>query len=261
MADAYWRYNADPRQLQQQQQQQMLPPSARAPNAAAPAAAGQQPLKRPRPAEYSDVPGSSEMAGYYPRDEERAGYAAAAAAAAARDTQALNASYERYLRTGQIQSHGAGPAGGSIRPAAGANAGYQLDDRVAIGGVEGRNVGFGTGMPEPPLPPDASNTLFIEGIPNDCERREVSHIFRPFVGFKEVRLVTKEPRHPGGDPIVLCFVDFTNAAQAAVAMEALQGYKFDEHDRTSPHLRLQFARFTGPRGQSGPGGGGGRIRR
>ncbi|CAM0912530.1 unnamed protein product [Alopecurus aequalis] len=252
MADAYWKYG-DPRQ-QQQQQQQMLPPSAGAPYAAA---AGQQPLKRPRPADYSaDVPGASEMAGYHPRDEERAGYAAA------RDTQALNASYERFLRTGQIQSYGAGPAGGSIRPPAGANAGYQADDRpvVAAGGRDGRNVGFGSGVSEPPLPPDASNTLFIEGIPTDCERREVSHIFRPFVGFQEVRLVNKEPRHPGGDPIVLCFVDFANAAQAAVAMEALQGYKFDEHDRNSPHLRLQFARFTGPRGQSGPVGGG-RIRR
>jgi hypothetical protein len=42
----------------------------------------------------------------------------------------------------------------------------------------------------------------------------------------------------------------------------LQVYKFDEHDRNLPHLRLQFARFTGPRGQSGPGGGGGgRVRR
>lgn len=40
------------------------------------------------------VPGAPEMAGYYPRDEERAGYRAA------RDTEALNASYERFLRTG-----------------------------------------------------------------------------------------------------------------------------------------------------------------
>lgn len=257
MADAYWRY-AD-LQRQQQQQQQMRTPSAGAPQsltAAAAAAAGQQPLKRPRPGDYSaDGPGAPEMASYYPRDEERPGYAAV------RDTQALNASYERFLRTGQIQSYGAGPAGGSVRPAAGASAGgYQADDRpgMAAGGMNGRNVGFGGGMPEPPLPPDASNTLFIEGIPTDCERREVSHIFRPFVGFQEVRLVNKEPRHPGGDPIVLCFVDFANAAQAAIAMEALQGYKFDEHDRSSPQLRLQFARFKGPRGQAGgPGGGGG----
>uniref|UniRef100_A0ACD6A9U7 Uncharacterized protein n=1 Tax=Avena sativa TaxID=4498 RepID=A0ACD6A9U7_AVESA len=257
MADAHWRY-ADPRQ-QHHQQQQMLPPSVGAQNAAAPGQQQQQqPLKRPRAADYSaDVHGAHEMAGYYPREEERAGYAAV------RETQALNASYERFLRTGQIQSYGAGPAGGSIRPAEGANDGYQPDDRpvVAAGGMDGRSTGFAGGISEPPLPPDASNTLFIEGIPTDCERREVSHIFRPFVGFQEVRLVTKDPRHPGGDPIVLCFVDFANAAQAAIAMEALQGYKFDEHDRSSPHLRLQYARFTGPRGQSGPGGGGGRVRR
>jgi len=48
-------------------------------------------------------------------------------------------------------------------------------------------------------------------------------IFRPFVGFREVRLVNKEPKHPGGDPIVLCFVDFAEATQAAIAMDALQG--------------------------------------
>nr|XP_051199096.1 protein MATERNALLY EXPRESSED GENE 5-like [Lolium perenne] len=74
----------------------------------------------------------------------------------------------------------------------------------------------------------------IEGIPTDCERREVSHIFRPFVGFKEVRLVTKDPRHPGGDPIVLCFVDFANAAQAAVSMEALQGKIYSVHPNHLP---------------------------
>ncbi|XBI06501.1 hypothetical protein VPH35_134509 [Triticum aestivum] len=177
MADAYWRYADLQRQQQQQQQQHMPPPSAGAPQSSL-AAARQQPLKRPRPGDYSaDGPGAPEMAGYYPRDEERPGYAVV------RDTQALNASYERFLRTGQIQSYGAGPAGGSIRPTAGASAGgYQADDRpgMAAGGMNGRNVGFGGGMPEPPLPPDASNTLFIEGIPPDCERREVSRILKTY---------------------------------------------------------------------------------
>jgi len=138
----------------------------------------------------------------------------------------------------------------------GGNAGYPVDERsmMAARGMDSRNIGYGGGMPEPPLPPDASNTLYIEGIPTGCTRREVSHIFRPFVGFREVRLVNKEPKHPGGDPIVLCFVDFAEATQAAIAMDALQGYKFDEHDRNSSNLRLQYARFTGPRGHSGPGG-------
>lgn len=62
MADAYWRYAAaDPRQQQQQQQQQH--PSAAAGAGAHPgmggapqmaaAAGGQQPMKRPRPADFS----------------------------------------------------------------------------------------------------------------------------------------------------------------------------------------------------------------
>uniref|UniRef100_A0A804R196 Uncharacterized protein n=1 Tax=Zea mays TaxID=4577 RepID=A0A804R196_MAIZE len=171
MADAYWRYAAAaPRQ---QQQQQQPPPSAGggvahpgmgggAPQMA-PAGGQQQPMKRPRPTEFSDVPGAPDTAGYYPRDEERAGYRAA------RDTESLNASYERFLRTGQIQSFGGGHAGEPIRPAVGGNAAYPVDDR--------------------------SMMAAREGVPSDCTRREVSHIFRPFVGFREVRLVNKEPKH------------------------------------------------------------------
>ncbi|PKI57453.1 hypothetical protein CRG98_022104 [Punica granatum] len=124
----------------------------------------------------------------------------------------------------------------------------------------GRNTGFGGQhpadiMPMPgrenvPLPPDASSTLFVEGLPADSTRREVAHIFRPFVGYKEVRLVTKESKHRNGDPLIFCFVDFVNPACAATAMSALQGYKMDEHDNDSTYLRLQFARNPGPR--SGP---------
>ncbi|KAJ9676931.1 hypothetical protein PVL29_022097 [Vitis rotundifolia] len=43
-----------------------------------------------------------------------------------------------------------------------------------------------------PLPPDASSTLYVEELPPDSTRRKVAHIFRPFVRYKEVRLVSKE---------------------------------------------------------------------
>jgi hypothetical protein len=106
----------------------------------------------------------------------------------------------------------------------------------------GMNYGFQPPMeavsrhgPEPALlPPDASPTLYIEGLPSDCTRREVARIlfvmmqcfgilsfslssmclelylfylcyiysltssldiFRPFVGYREVRLVSKEAKH------------------------------------------------------------------
>ncbi|KAG6478027.1 hypothetical protein ZIOFF_061459 [Zingiber officinale] len=52
---------------------------------------------------------------------------------------------------------------------------------------------------------------------------------------------------PDGEPLILCFDDFATPAQAAISLEALQGYKFDENDRDSANLRLQFACFPGPR--------------
>ncbi|KAF9624285.1 hypothetical protein IFM89_009193 [Coptis chinensis] len=88
-------------------------------------------------------------------------------------------------------------------------------------GGKGQNIGIPCGKPEIPLPADASNTpLVCRGIAWKLYTKR--NIFRPFVGFKEVRLVSKEARHPGGDQLVLCFVDFGTPAQATTAMDALQ---------------------------------------
>ncbi|MCO5551363.1 hypothetical protein L7F22_004865 [Adiantum nelumboides] len=99
-----------------------------------------------------------------------------------------------------------------------------------------------------PLPADASPTLFVEGIPIECTRREVAHIFRPFRGFKEVRIVQKESKRSGGELFVLCFAEFEDSYSAAKALDSLQGYKLDDLDHGSEPLRLQFARVGGPRG-------------
>ncbi|KAF8413371.1 hypothetical protein HHK36_001352 [Tetracentron sinense] len=222
MGDGYWRYG-DGRQP------------------AIPSLAG----KRPR-SDY-DLPGEHELLGYFPRDDERG------APRIARDTESIGASYDRYLRNA-ISSYGGGESG---IPLSGGMTGHPIEDPrlVGIGGMDpsmgekSRNMGFRGGRPEMPLPPDASNTLFVEGLP-------ANYIFRPFVGFREVRLVSKESRNSGGEPLVLCFVDFATPAHAATAMDALQGYKFDEHERDSADLRLQFARHPGPRS-----GGGSRGRR
>lgn len=45
---------------------------------------------------FEDVPAGPEIAGYYPRDEGRAGYRAV------KDAEAIGASYDRYLRDGVI---------------------------------------------------------------------------------------------------------------------------------------------------------------
>ncbi|KAI3814810.1 hypothetical protein L1987_14455 [Smallanthus sonchifolius] len=88
-----------------------------------------------------------------------------------------------------------------------------------------------------------SNVLFVDALPSDCSRREVSHLFRPFIGFKEIRLVHKEPRHSADKAMVLCFIEFTDSNHALTALEALQGYKFDNKKPDSPALRIHFAHF------------------
>ncbi|KAL5698654.1 hypothetical protein ACHQM5_029662 [Ranunculus cassubicifolius] len=91
--------------------------------------------------------------------------------------------------------------------------------------------------------PEESSILFVDGLPSDCTRREVSHLFRPFIGFKEIKLVHKEPRHSRDKATVLCFVEFTDSKCALTAMEALQGYQFDVKKVDAPSLKIQFAQF------------------
>ncbi|GFQ02626.1 protein maternally expressed gene 5 [Phtheirospermum japonicum] len=90
---------------------------------------------------------------------------------------------------------------------------------------------------------EVSNVLFVDGLPTDCTRREIGHLFRPFIGFRELRVVHKEPRRRGDKAMVLCFVEFTEAKCALTALEALQGYKFDDKKPDSPLLKIHFAHF------------------
>ncbi|XP_010537288.1 PREDICTED: nuclear speckle RNA-binding protein B-like [Tarenaya hassleriana] len=239
MADGYWN------------QQQHLP---RAP-------------KRPRPefeALPSAMPSGHGMHGYMPRDDDRGIFQSV------KDTETIDSAYDRYLQSVQMPSVpsgeavpyngvGLGRARGNAMP--GPSMGDPLMGRGGVlppdFGPNGRPTGYGKQPPFDgvgrhdhdalPLPRDASNTLYVEGLPSNCSRREVAHIFRPFVGYKEVRLVTKESKHRNGDPVVLCFVDFINPACAATALSALQGYRMDETDPESKFLRLQFSRNPGPR--------------
>jgi hypothetical protein len=82
----------------------------------------------------------------------------------------------------QMPSIGANDAGravvGGMAGGMGAGmAGYPVDERRMMGvvGMDARGMGYGA-RPEPPLPPDASSTLYIEGLPANCTRREVSRI-------------------------------------------------------------------------------------
>ena len=102
------------------------------------------------------------------------------------------------------------------------------------------------------VPKNATNTIYVEGIPIDSTEREVSRkyfqhmrrfitflnffvdIFRPFRGFKSVRLI---PREISPDErVILCFADFENSFQTTLVINTLQGYRFNKEDI----LGLQF---------------------
>ncbi|CAL5344184.1 unnamed protein product [Camellia sinensis] len=167
--------------------------------------------------EDKDVSGGHDLPSYFGLDERVAHRFIG-------DSDSVGASYDRYMRIvyadlilgviyQQISLYG---GGGSARPLTGGLSGHPIDDprMIGIGGsdpvvtTKSHSIGLGGGRP---LPPDASSTLFVEGLPANCTR------------YKEVRLVTKEPRRSGDDPLVLCFVDFASPAHAATAMDALQG--------------------------------------
>uniref|UniRef100_A0A1J3H2F9 RRM domain-containing protein n=2 Tax=Noccaea caerulescens TaxID=107243 RepID=A0A1J3H2F9_NOCCA len=241
MADGYWN-----------QQRHYQPPMSSTPHGGTP--------KRHR----SDL--GNDMHSYMSRDEERS------IPHSVKDTRTIGSAYDLYLQSVQtpsVPSEEVGPFNGvGMGRPGGKN--MMMPSELVNGrgggvvppdyGPQGRAMGFGqqdlVGRPSGELlrlPPDASNTLYVEGLPSNCSRREVAHIFRPFLGYKEVRLVNKDSKQRNGDPIVLCFVDFTNPACAATALSTLQGYRMDENEPDSKILRLQFSRNPGsrPSGQRG----------
>ena len=81
------------------------------------------------------------------------------------------------------------------------------------------------------IPKNATNTIYVEGIRCDATEREVSRkylisilwkfidIFRPFRGFKSVRLIPRE-KAPD-EKVILCFADFENALQTTIVINTL----------------------------------------
>ncbi|EFN57435.1 hypothetical protein CHLNCDRAFT_142904 [Chlorella variabilis] len=91
-------------------------------------------------------------------------------------------------------------------------------------------------------PPDACNTLYIEGLPSDVTRRELGHIFRSREGFRSLRLVIKDSKKHVGEKLVMAFVEYSSTYFAAQAMDTLQGYPFDLDNPETMTFFVKFAR-------------------
>ena len=80
---------------------------------------------------------------------------------------------------------------------------------------------------------NATNIVYVEGLPNDTSEREVAHMFRPFPGFKSVRLITREKNCQKS---LICFADFDEVLQSTLCINTLQGYRFDKNDLVGLHF-------------------------
>ena len=80
---------------------------------------------------------------------------------------------------------------------------------------------------------NATNIVYVEGLPLNSTEREVAHLFRPFQGFKSVRLVFRDKN---GEKSLICFADFENVTQSTICINTLQGYRFDKNDLVGLHF-------------------------
>jgi len=109
------------------------------------------------------------------------------------------------------------------------------------------------------IPHDATSTIFVDGLPFDVTRREISHIFRPFEGYITCRLIAKDSIRHLGEKMYLGFIEFDSEMHAFTAMNIVNGYKLDDTTEDGFVMKLTFARSAPKqRGErrGRPGGGG-----
>jgi len=95
---------------------------------------------------------------------------------------------------------------------------------------------------------EMSNTLYVEGVPMDATQREMTHIFRPFYGYRAVRLIKNgKAKKPDGRDYYHCFAEFITPEAANTAMTNLQSYKMDYDDRTGLRISFSFSERKGTR--------------
>ena len=73
----------------------------------------------------------------------------------------------------------------------------------------------------------ASNILFAQNLPSDCNEMMLAMLFRPYSGYKEVRF----PREG------LAFIEFDDEAHATLALKGLNGFRLNPKDS----LCLEYA--------------------
>lgn len=77
------------------------------------------------------------------------------------------------------------------------------------------------------------NTLFVSGLPDDVQAREIHNLFRRRPGFDSCQL-----KYTGRGNQVVAFATFFNHQSAVAALQALNGVKFDPQTGSILHIEL-----------------------
>lgn len=93
----------------------------------------------------------------------------------------------------------------------------------------------------PPVPPpqyhhqqdNGINTLFVSGLPDDVQAREIHNLFRRKPGFDFCQL-----KYTGRGNQVVAFATFFNHQTAVAALHELNGVKFDPQSGSVLHIEL-----------------------
>ncbi|KAL7617310.1 hypothetical protein Lser_V15G01411 [Lactuca serriola] len=81
--------------------------------------------------------------------------------------------------------------------------------------------------------PNAINTLFVSGLPDDIKAREIHNLFRRRPGFDYCQL-----KYTGRGNQVVAFATFVNHPSAMAALRDLNGVKFDPQTGSTLHIEL-----------------------
>jgi len=80
---------------------------------------------------------------------------------------------------------------------------------------------IGTAVEEEELPSEAHHTLFMSGLPMDIQKREATHIFRPFEGYKVNLSRITEYMDSGLWPALTCSRHHANVTGAVTCRTCL----------------------------------------
>jgi hypothetical protein len=68
---------------------------------------------------------------------------------------------------------------------------------------------------------EGTSIIYVEGLPMDATEREVAHIFRPFPGYKSVKIETQYAQEGANHRVTICLTEFETMQQATAVINTL----------------------------------------